>query len=46
VLVDVHKSAHDRAVALRLVATTRAVIGALTVTGLIDLFTISDDPHK
>ena len=40
VLVAVHKSAHDRDVALRLVAATRAVTGALRVTGLIDLFTV------
>jgi anti-sigma B factor antagonist len=41
VLVAAHRSAHDRDVALRLIATTRAVTGALRVTGLIDLFTVT-----
>ena len=41
VLVDAHRAAGDRDVALRLIATTRAVIGALTVTGLIDWFTVT-----
>jgi len=41
VLVDAHRAASDRDVALRLIATTRAVIGALTVTGLIDWFTVT-----
>jgi anti-sigma B factor antagonist len=44
VLVAVHRSAHDHDVALRLVARTRAVTGALRVTGLIDLFTVTSDP--
>ena len=41
VLVEAHEAAHDRDVGLRLVATTRAVTGALEVTGLIDLFTVT-----
>jgi len=41
VLVDAHRAAHDRDVALRLIATTRAVTGALTVTGLMELFTVT-----
>jgi anti-sigma B factor antagonist len=41
VLVEAHGAAHDRDVALRLIATTRAVTGALTVTGLIDIFTVT-----
>jgi anti-sigma B factor antagonist len=41
VLVEAHEAAHDRDVALRLIATTRAVTGALEVTGLIDLFTVT-----
>jgi anti-sigma B factor antagonist len=41
VLVEAHHAAIDRDVALRLIATTRAVIGALTVTGLIDWFTVT-----
>jgi anti-sigma B factor antagonist len=46
VLVAAHRSAHDRDVALRLIATTRAVTGALRVTGLIDLFTVTPDPQS
>ena len=46
VLVAVHKSAHDRDVALRLIARTRAVTGALRVTGLIDLFTVTSDARR
>jgi anti-sigma B factor antagonist len=41
VLVEAHHAANDHGVALRLIATTRAVIGALTVTGLIDWFTVT-----
>ena len=41
VLVEARETAQDRDVALRLIATTRAVTGALTVTGLIDLFTVN-----
>jgi anti-sigma B factor antagonist len=41
VLVEAHHAANDSDVALRLIATTRAVIGALTVTGLIDWFTVT-----
>jgi anti-sigma B factor antagonist len=41
VLVEAHQEANDRGVALRLIATTRAVVGALTVTGLIDWFTVT-----
>jgi anti-sigma B factor antagonist len=41
VLVEAREAAQDRDVALRLIATTRAVTGALTVTGLIDLFTVN-----
>jgi anti-sigma B factor antagonist len=42
VLVETQKSARSREVALRLIATTRAVTRPLEVTGLIDLFTIAD----
>ncbi len=41
VLVEAHQEANDRGVALRLIATTRAVVGALTVTGLIDWLTVT-----
>ena len=43
VLVETQKAARVREVALRLIATTRAVIRPLEVTGLIDLFTLSRD---
>ena len=46
VLVETHKSARDRDVGLRLIITTGAVARALTVTGLIDLFTVTDDAHR
>ncbi|MGY1642651.1 STAS domain-containing protein [Geodermatophilus sp. SYSU D00703] len=46
VLVETQKSALDRDVALRLITTTGAVTRALTVTGLIDLFTVTDDAHR
>jgi anti-sigma B factor antagonist len=42
VLVETQKAARSRDVALRLIATTRAVTRPLEVTGLIDLFTIAD----
>jgi anti-sigma B factor antagonist len=42
VLVETQKAARARDVALRLIATTRAVTRPLEVTGLIDLFTIAD----
>jgi anti-sigma B factor antagonist len=42
VLVETQKSARSREVALRLIATTRAVTRPLEVTGLFDLFTIAD----
>jgi anti-sigma B factor antagonist len=42
VLVETQKAARTRDVALRLIATTRAVTRPLEVTGLIDLFTIAD----
>lgn len=45
VLVEAHHAANDRDVALRLIATTRAVTGALTVTGLIDLFAVTVTGH-
>ena len=45
VLVETHKSARDRDVGLRLIITG-AVARALTVTGLIDLFTVTDDTHR
>jgi anti-sigma B factor antagonist len=41
-LVETLKSAADRDVALRLIATSRAVIRPLHSTGLIDLFTVTD----
>ena len=41
VLVEAQNAAHDLDVALRLIATTRAVTCALTVTGLIDFFTVT-----
>jgi anti-sigma B factor antagonist len=41
-LVETLKSAADRDVALRLIATGRAVIRPLRSTGLIDLFTVTD----
>jgi anti-sigma B factor antagonist len=41
VLVEAHEAARDSDVALRLIATTRAVTCALTVSGLIDLFTVT-----
>jgi anti-sigma B factor antagonist len=40
-LVEAHEAAQDRNIALRLIATTRAVTCALTVTGLIDLFSVT-----
>jgi len=40
-LVQAQKSATDRGIDLRLIATTRAVLRVLEVTGLIDLFAIS-----
>jgi anti-sigma B factor antagonist len=40
-LVETQMLARDRDVALRLIATSRAVIRPLQGTGLIDLFTIS-----
>jgi anti-sigma B factor antagonist len=46
VLVETQKSARSREVALRLIATTRAVTRPLEVTGLIDLFTIADSPAR
>ena len=46
VLVEAHEAAHDHDVALRLIATTRAVTGALTVTGLIDLFTVTGQARR
>jgi anti-sigma B factor antagonist len=46
VLVEAHEAAHDRNVVLRLIATTRAVTGALTVTGLIDLFTVTGHARR
>ncbi len=45
VLVETHKSARDRDIGLRLIITG-AVARALTVTGLIDLFTVTDDAHR
>jgi anti-sigma B factor antagonist len=39
--VEAQNAAHDLDVALRLIATTRAVTCALTVTGLIDFFTVT-----
>jgi anti-sigma B factor antagonist len=41
-LVEAWRSARERDVALRLMATGRAVIRPLQVTGLIDLFIIGD----
>ena len=41
VLVEAHEAARHSDVALRLIATTRAVTCALTVSGLIDLFTVT-----
>lgn len=41
VLVEAQKLARERDVALRLIATSRAVIRPLQGTGLIDLFTIT-----
>ena len=46
VLVETHKSARDRDVGLRLIITTGAVARALTVTGLIDLFTVTNNAHR
>lgn len=46
VLVETQKSARSREVALRLIATTRAVTRPLEVTGLIDLFTIADSSAR
>lgn len=46
VLVETQKSARSREVALRLIATTRAVTRPLEVTGLIDLFTIADSTAR
>ncbi|SNR23066.1 STAS domain-containing protein [Blastococcus mobilis] len=46
VLVETQKSARAREVALRLIATTRAVTRPLEVTGLIDLFTIADSTAR
>ena len=46
VLVEIHESARAHDVALRLVATTRAVTGALRVTGLIDMFTVTGDARR
>jgi anti-sigma B factor antagonist len=43
VLVESQKAASVRDVPLRLVASNRAVIRPLEVTGLIDLFIFSDD---
>jgi anti-sigma B factor antagonist len=40
-LVDVRTSAHAAGVPIVLVARTRAVTGALAVTGLSDLFTVT-----
>jgi len=45
VLVETQKSARDRDVALRLITTPGAVTRALTVTGLVDLFTLIDVAH-
>ena len=45
VLVETQKAARSRDVALRLIATTRAVTRPLEVTGLIDLFTIADSAN-
>ena len=46
VLVETQKAARSRDVALRLIATTRAVTRPLEVTGLIDLFTIADSTAR
>jgi anti-sigma B factor antagonist len=46
VLVETHKSARDRDVGFQLIITTGAVARALTVTGLIDLFTVTDAAHR
>ena len=46
VLVETQKSSRARDVALRLIATTRAVTRPLEVTGLIDLFTIADSSAR
>jgi anti-sigma B factor antagonist len=46
VLVETQKAARSRDVALRLIATTRAVTRPLEVTGLIDLFTIADNTAR
>ena len=46
VLVETQKAARSRDVALRLIATTRAVTRPLEVTGLIDLFTIADSSAR
>ena len=46
VLVETQKSSRAREVALRLIATTRAVTRPLEVTGLIDLFTIADSTAR
>ena len=43
VLFETQKAARDRGVALRLIATNRAVRRPLEVTGLIDLFTVSGE---
>lgn len=42
-LVETHKTARDRGIALRLVATNRPVIRPLEVTGLIDMFTFAGE---
>ena len=42
-LVETRMSAQARDVPLRLIATTRPVIRPLEITGLIDLFSLSDD---
>jgi anti-sigma B factor antagonist len=46
VLVETQKSSRSREVALRLIASTRAVTRPLEVTGLIDLFTIADSTAR
>jgi anti-sigma B factor antagonist len=46
VLVETQKASRSREVALRLIASTRAVTRPLEVTGLIDLFTIADSSAR
>ena len=46
VLVETQKSSRSREVALRLIASTRAVTRPLEVTGLNDLFTIADSTAR